>query len=91
MIMQLGSGTDPVEGGSLAAALLEWLLPRVALTFCTSHHAELKELSVSACPTFHHMCQPAYDSLAVRATPLVCYLICQRWTRNHIHGLNGSA
>ena len=44
---QLGSGTDPVEGGALAAVLLQWLLPRARLTFCTSHHAELKELPVS--------------------------------------------
>ena len=44
--LQLGSGTDPVEGGCLAAVLLEWLLTRARLTFCTSHHADLKELSV---------------------------------------------
>ena len=46
LFMQLGSGTDPVEGGCLAAVLLEWLLARARLTFCTSHHADLKELSV---------------------------------------------
>lgn len=48
-MLQLGSGTDPVEGGCLAAVLLEWLLTRARLTFCTSHHADLKELAVSAC------------------------------------------
>lgn len=44
--MQLGSGTDPVEGGALAAVILEHLAPRVALCFSTSHHAELKDLPV---------------------------------------------
>ena len=39
---EVGSGTDPEEGAALAAALLERLSGKVALTYATSHHAQLK-------------------------------------------------
>ena len=62
--MQLGSGTDPVEGGCLAAVLLEWLLTRARLTFCTSHHADLKELSVRHCNCYTRIVLKALISTA---------------------------
>lgn len=45
--MQVGSGTDPGEGAALAGALLDALAGRAALTYATTHHAELKNRAVS--------------------------------------------
>lgn len=45
--LQVGSGTDPGEGAALAGALLDALAGRAALTYATTHHAELKNRSVS--------------------------------------------
>lgn len=45
--MQVGSGTDPGEGSALAGAVLDALAGRAALTYATTHHAELKNRSVS--------------------------------------------
>eukprot|EP00887_Chlorella_sp_A99_P006230 scaffold3.g6230.t1 len=49
LLDEVGSGTDPAEGAALAAALLLHLRRRAALTYATTHHAELKELA-SATP-----------------------------------------
>jgi DNA mismatch repair protein MutS2 len=40
--MQVGSGTDPLEGAALARAVLDTLAGRAGLTIATTHHAELK-------------------------------------------------
>jgi hypothetical protein len=42
LLDEVGSGTDPAEGAALASALLEQLQHRAALTYATTHHAELK-------------------------------------------------
>ncbi len=42
LIDEIGSGTDPGEGGALAAAILEWLTHRGAYTVATTHHGFLK-------------------------------------------------
>lgn len=42
LLDEVGSGTDPAEGAALAAALLLHLAQRCALTYATTHHAELK-------------------------------------------------
>lgn len=43
--VQVGSGTDPVEGAALAGALLERCAAGAGLTYATTHHAELKQLA----------------------------------------------
>jgi DNA mismatch repair protein MutS2 len=42
LIDEIGSGTDPGEGGAIAAAILEWLTRRGAFTIATTHHGFLK-------------------------------------------------
>lgn len=37
--VQVGSGTDPVEGAALARAILDKLAGTAALTVATTHHA----------------------------------------------------
>ena len=46
LLDEVGSGTDPGEGAALAAALLLHLSEgKAALTYATTHHAELKEVA----------------------------------------------
>jgi DNA mismatch repair protein MutS2 len=42
LIDEIGSGTDPAEGGAIAAAVLEGLTASGALTIATTHHSALK-------------------------------------------------
>ncbi len=42
LLDEIGSGTDPVEGSSLAAAVLESLTATGCLTVATTHHGSLK-------------------------------------------------
>jgi DNA mismatch repair protein MutS2 len=42
LIDEIGSGTDPGEGGAIAASILEWLTERGAYTIATTHHGFLK-------------------------------------------------
>ena len=45
LLDEIGSGTDPAEGGALAAATLETLTRRGAMTLATTHLGALKELA----------------------------------------------
>jgi DNA mismatch repair protein MutS2 len=47
LLDELGSGTDPFEGGALAAAVILALVGRRALTIATTHLSQLKELATS--------------------------------------------
>ncbi len=42
LIDEIGSGTDPAEGGAIASALLESLTQRGTYTIATTHHGALK-------------------------------------------------
>lgn len=42
LIDEIGSGTDPAEGGAIAAAMLAFLTSIGALTIATTHHGTLK-------------------------------------------------
>ncbi len=42
LIDEIGSGTDPAEGGAIAAAMLESLTKRGSCTIATTHHGALK-------------------------------------------------
>ena len=45
LLDEIGSGTDPAEGGALAMAVLETLTERMALTLATTHLGALKTLA----------------------------------------------
>ena len=42
LLDELGSGTDPVEGSSLAIAIFDYLISKKCLLVSTSHYSELK-------------------------------------------------
>lgn len=42
LLDEIGAGTDPAEGGAIAAAFLKSLTDRGSLTVATTHHGELK-------------------------------------------------
>ena len=48
LLDELGSGTDPREGGALGLAVLEKLTASGALVFASTHQPELKRLAVEA-------------------------------------------
>lgn len=42
LLDEIGTGTDPDEGGAIAASILEYLLARRAFILATTHHSYLK-------------------------------------------------
>ena len=51
LLDEIGSGTDPAEGGALATAVLQTLTRRRAVTLATTHLGALKQRRCSSTPT----------------------------------------
>jgi DNA mismatch repair protein MutS2 len=47
LLDELGAGTDPMEGGALGAAILEYFHHRGAMTLATTHHSGIKAFAMS--------------------------------------------
>ena len=46
LLDELGSGTDPLEGSSLAISILEYFYSKGCLCFCTTHYEEVKKFAL---------------------------------------------
>ncbi|MDH4130877.1 MAG: Smr/MutS family protein [Gemmatimonadota bacterium] len=66
LLDEVGSGTDPAEGGALAGASLQALTARGALTFATTHLGALKELATRVAGVVNASLQ--FDAATLRPT-----------------------
>lgn len=54
---ELGAGTDPIEGASLAQSILEAILENSALCAATTHYAELKAFALNTDGVINACCE----------------------------------
>src|SRR5690606_30019641 len=66
LIDEIGSGTDPAEGGALAQAILLELTGRGLLTIATTHLGELKRLAAGHAGVVNASLQ--FDAAELRPT-----------------------
>ncbi|MEX1182211.1 MAG: endonuclease MutS2 [Gemmatimonadota bacterium] len=66
LIDEMGSGTDPAEGGALADAILRTLTRRGTLTFATTHLGQLKRIAAEEAGVVNASLQ--FDAVQLRPT-----------------------
>ncbi|HEX6308849.1 MAG TPA: endonuclease MutS2 [Longimicrobiales bacterium] len=66
LVDEMGSGTDPAEGGALADAILRSLTRRGALTIATTHLGQLKRLAAEGAGVVNASLQ--FDAAELRPT-----------------------
>ena len=63
LLDELGAGTDPIEGASLAISILEYIREKGIRVICTTHYAELKEYAIKTERVENACCEFNIDTL----------------------------